>query len=333
MVGLDEDYRYVFYRLGAYLSRTFYRFCLCIQCPPFLLCIRLPEQGWGGKKQIVKVLKTLFVPYLIVCTSYLFLNAGFLYPTGDLTIMNIVRSAVYMLLGYQSVSHGIGAVAMWFVYTLMLIKLLYAVVNNIKIHGLVAILALVGAYYLRDCHASWAVQNVLVSLPFFYLGLVCRKHWGTKVNEMSIRIQNVKGENMQFKIGMVALCLALLAILVVLSAYNGFVQLYNGGFGENIFVFLLNAIIGILLMFIMSSRLSAYRPLWLHTISTGSILILAYQYIPIKAYGGIFIQPVLKAYKNNNILTFIAAILIMVAFVPLIRWAQKHVPILMGGRK
>lgn len=287
----------------------------------------------GGNEQLKKLFKTLFVPYIIVCTSYLFINSVFLYTAGDLTILNLIRSEWYMLLGYQSVSHGIGSVNMWFVYTLLLIKILYVYIRDMRIHGVIVLLSLCGAYALKDCHACWSVQNVLVSLPFFYVGMLSKNQIGDWINSSCDRLHNLRDESMAFKLLVCTFSVVATVILYLLSSCNGFVQMYDGGFGNNIFLFVLNAIVGISLMLVLCSLLIGYKPSWLLTISTGSILILAYQNIAIKAYGGIFLIGTIKEYKNNDLFTVIAAMIIMIAFVPLIRLAQKHVPIVMGGRK
>lgn len=238
-----------------------------------------------------------------------------------------------MLLGYQSVSHGIGSVNMWFVYTLLLIKILYVYIRDMRIHGVIVLLSLCGAYALKDCHACWSVQNVLVSLPFFYLGMLSKTQIGDWINATCNRFHNLRYENQTFKFLVCTYCVVATIVLYMLSSCNGFVQKYEGGFGNSIFLFVLNAIMGISLMFVLCSLLIGYKPSWLLTISTGSILILAYQNIAIKAYGGVFLIGAIKEYKNNDLITFIVALIIMNAFVPLIRLAQKHVPILMGGRK
>lgn len=238
-----------------------------------------------------------------------------------------------MLLGYQSVSHGIGSVSMWFVFTLLLIKILYVYVRDMRVHGIIALLSLCGAYALKDWHAMWSVQNVLVSLPFFYVGILSKQYLGTWINATCARIHSMRNESLSFKSLVCAYSVFATFILYILSSCNGFVQMYAGCFGNSIFLFLFNAMIGISLMFVLCSLLIDYKPSWLCTISTGSILILAYQNIAIKAYGGIFLINALKAYKNNDLITFIAAFTIMIAFVPIIRWAQRHVPIIMGGRK
>lgn len=60
---------------------------------------------------------------------------------------------------------------------------------------------------------------------------------------------------------------------------------------------------------------------------------LAFQFVPIKVYGGLMLLPHLPAYKNCDLITFIVSCLIMWAFVGFVRLVSNRAHILLGGRK
>lgn len=282
-----------------------------------------------GVTDMRKLWKGLALPYLIICLTYLIINSVFLYQNGDMSLINYLRSIVFMLAGFQNCPHGIGAVAMWFIYSLLIIKIVFTL-NDWRLLGLISLLCVVGAILCHNHSLSWSVQNVLLALPFYYLG------WLLSVNKnkaFKIITFNIKSFAKNNFIAICGLVILLSIILFFISNINGFARMYACDYGYNIGLFFCGGVLGSVIIYLVSLLLDDVYSRWVRIISVGSIVILAYQFIPIKLYGAVILFNGLVPYKNNDILTFIVSLVITCCFVYVIKLVQRFMPVIMGGRK
>ena len=274
-----------------------------------------------------KLWKGLALPYIIICLSYLIINSVFLYMNGDLSLVNYLRSIGYMAAGFQSCPHGIGAVAMWFVYTLLIIKILFMVLHDCRWLGVLSVLCILGAFICREHHLAWSVQNVLLALPFYYVGwMLANKKGFEDFTSMLIAFSH------HHSIWTIILVVVGLFACYVMGKTNGIAKMYSCNYGNSIILFYVGGFLGSFLIYIVSLLLNEIVLPWVKTISVGSIVILGYQFVPIKLYGFFMTIKQFTPYKYNDLLTLLVSILIMWSFVCIIRIIQRTFPILMGGR-
>lgn len=287
---------------------------------PLFFCI----SGFLGGVKPLK-LKPLLIPYLVICATYLILDIPWQYKEETLTIENYLRSIGYMLAGFQTTPHGVSASALWFVYTLALCKVVHCFSKKNIYSFLITLLCLVLAYITTDSHLFWSYQNVLVCYPFYYIGALAFVHCQSHIKVLCSFVQNKR-------LQCLFLICAMLLILLLVTPYNGFVMMYQCGFGHNILLFLLLSVIGIGVIFLLSVMLEKQRPSFLRIISQGNIVILAYHYLGIRIFN-IICSRVNENMMNDDILTFCIALILMVMFIPIIKSVSRYFPIIMGGRK
>ena len=125
-----------------------------------------------------------------------------------------------------------------------------------------------------------------------------------------------------------------LFILYIISPTNNVVYMIYGGFGNQFILCVLYSILGILGVYFLSVGFAhcIYKK-WMQTIGMGSIIILAFQ--------GYFIEriaprlEILTMGKNAlyEVGSIIFSIIIMLIFIPVIRFCQRYVPVVLGKRR
>lgn len=280
---------------------------------------------------IKKNLRSLIIPYLLLgCSVTIFFAMVKIY-FGAYTNDFFLNSIVSLIIGDQKGScGGVGCQALWFVYTLFLAKILSNILREKwTIQFIVAAVFLGAAQYFTirgfEFYSSYA--NLLVSYPFFLTGFYLRsakKEWIAKLTSYI----NTRFSYRQLAIG--AICLT--ALVGLISHYNGMVEMFNAKFGSNIFLFILGGIFGSMLLAIISMRFGSkdYKNV-IKTISTGSILILAWQIIFLLAIT-LTIAKSMGNLIHHGAITFILSIAIMLIFIPVIKFANIHLPFLVGYR-
>lgn len=230
--------------------------------------------------------------------------------------------------GFQTTPDGISAAGMWFVYTLVLIKLLFYIVKNKWALLFVTLFCVCLAGYLGPNESGSSFQNVLICIPFYYSGHIISSY----VKQITVFISKLK-EFVWIRCYTIISILLLICFQVAMAPKNGFVMMYLCGFGNNIIDFFIYAFTGILLMFLLSCLLNSIHPKWIYIISRGTIVILGYQYLPVNIYMHIFKVSGILKYANSDIVSCIVAVAILFLFVPIIQLVSKYFPIVMGYRK
>lgn len=122
------------------------------------------------KHCIGKCIRTLFIPYLFITAICTFIEFV-LHPFG---LNVLVIKIAYIAAGIQAFAGIAGCGTMWFVYTLILLKLLHQIIgNNIGLHRVVSIAFLCMSAILHHTIGKGfgcAITDVLLAYPCFYLG-------------------------------------------------------------------------------------------------------------------------------------------------------------------
>jgi len=201
----------------------------------------------------------------------------------------------------------------WYFYSLIIIRLIMQILPEKKwIYALLFIALSSVAIYLHliGFEVSNANVNVVVCMPFFLIGLFL-KPFKQKLNAL----QNCSLEFSLFVTSVFTVYLC--------GKYNGYVWMYLNGYGSNYVLFILGGMAGALMLYVISlwlSRLS-YRNMVL-TLSKGSILIIGLHIIVVRR----LTELPDRIWAED----LFFSILILFAFVPIVRLAELFCPVLLG---
>ena len=111
-----------------------------------------------------------------------------------------------------------------------------------------------------------------------------------------------------------------LFLVALCNTYNGYVGLFCCNYGGNLFLFLVGAIAGTVMIWALS-KLFGCSPKAINVISRGTIIILGFHKIMID---------LVWAFFTPSVFDVVFAILITLLFIPLIIAIEKYFPLLAG---
>lgn len=204
----------------------------------------------------------------------------------------------------------------WYFYSLMVMRLTMQVLPERKwAYALLFVALSSGAIYLHSTHVeiSNANTNVLVCMPFFLIGVFLKP-----LREWASSLHNYAVELVSFVIAVV--------LIVLCGNYNGYVWMYLCEYGNNYILYILGGMAGTVMLYVVSLWLSRlpYKNIMM-TLSKGSIVIIGLHIIIVRRLAE------LPNRMWGEDLLF--AVLILLAFVPMVRLVELFVPILLGRRK
>ena len=112
----------------------------------------------------------------------------------------------------------------------------------------------------------------------------------------------------------------------VVGLYNGAPWMYDATYGKNIVVFFLGGLAGTFTIFIISFFLRNIKPRPLMILSKGTIIILGFHQLFIRAYDYVPIH-YQTVYSD-----YVVSLFILLAFIPIIQLSERYCPILLGSR-
>ena len=276
-----------------------------------------------------KNFKGIVVPYFLLGFSVVLFFAVVKLYFGGYEIGYFPMSILALLAGDQNgIASGIGSQALWFVYTLFLLKVLcnYLRTNYIA-QTVTSLLCLVAAYVMAkkglNLYSSWA--NVLLAYPFFFVGFFLKNRYGTSINDFAIKRKKPYRAMALLIIGS--------CLLFALANVNGMIEMYNAKFGNDIFLFIVDGFIGTFLLGICSMLCGNKDRFGIvNNLSKGTIIVLAWQIVFLLLID-LTMARILGSYLHNDVITFIIECVIYIAFIPIIKFIKLHTPILVGYRR
>lgn len=262
-----------------------------------------------------KIFYNLLVPMFLLAAICLTIDSVLDIWHGKFEIANVLLFFPRVLIGAHT---GVGT--LWFVYTLIILKIINQFIGNTPAVYLLIFLCLpIAGITLNICDPCWngksiigssiAILNVCVAAPFFLFGI-----WFKKYN-----LQQMFSDGNKEKLFVVMSLL----LVYVCTKLNGEVWMYQNGYGRDFFLFLLGGCFGIYLVYFISRCLDRYKFKMVLAISKGTIIVLAFHTYLIKIL-------VRRFFESPSLLDFVFAFLILIAFLPIIKFVEWKVPILMG---
>lgn len=258
-----------------------------------------------------KIWYNLVIPLLLISVIDYIYYALPILNHPHYNIKNICYFPINLLLGNFS-----AVKTCWFVYTLIVIKIINQFTNRNPIKLSLFCLFLLLAYFINKYNfqkdlgiGSNSIINVLLAYPFFIIGDISKKY----IKNINCIANNNK---LLFVIFLVS-C----SLIYICGRVNGIVYMYKCSFGHNIILFLIGGLAGTSAIFVLSNIIKK-SPKYLNTIAIGSIIILGFHLR--------MITLVFKYVEHRTIFDFILAFLILLLFIPIILFVKKYLPVLIG---
>ena len=209
-----------------------------------------------------------------------------------------------------------GLDTLWFVYTLILLKIIYQFCHydRLLFALTIVLLALASIYnnsnlsgYPFFLKESNAILDLCLAYPFFAFGVLMRNY-----KEMLNALNNKHILIVLFACGLflVSLC----------GTYNGYVGLFACDYGGNLFLFLVGSFAGIVMIWALS-KLFGCAPKTIAVISRGTIIILGFHKMLIDLARTCF---------SPSIFDIVFATMITLLFIPMIFAIEYYFPLLAG---
>jgi len=203
----------------------------------------------------------------------------------------------------------------WFIYTLVIIKIINWLARTTNLMIIISILFLTGAYMIRHYLSEVSfltrpnsIIDVCTAFPFFTIGILCKQ------------INNYLSE-LKSKSTLITLFVVGLLLMVVCERFNSSNYMYMCVYGNNILLFLIGGFAGTSTIFSLSKMLHS-KPNSIVTLSKGTILILGFH--------PWFILWIRTHQPTPSLFDFLFALLIVLFFIPIILFSEKYFPIILG---
>ena len=262
-----------------------------------------------------KLWYNLVIPLLLICVLNYLIGA----VKGLLSDNYTLPANPLLFLWNMSIGLHSAVGGLWFVYTLIILKIILQFTPRAYLHLLwfvaFAVLAYVHNHYdvsLFGLHPSklvWSIPDTFVSYPFFIIGYALR-HWKEQISA--------------YRPNKYTFCWIVISLLLVFLCghHHEYVFMVVCGYGDNFLLFLLGGMAGSAFIYFLSKLLDNLRWRFITDISIGTIIILGFHGHLVKAFRSIF--------SANSPLDILFSILIVLLFVPIIRFCQSYFPLIMG---
>ena len=258
-----------------------------------------------------KLWYNLAVPMLLMATINFAYHSILQFFNGSFSTADVywfVRNVTFgMASGYDT---------LWFVFTLMLLKIIFQYCSSRKFFYSLSVVMMVLAYVYNHSDLSIlpfflkepnAVVNVCTAYPFFALGVMMR-NYKEVINALNSKAMLIS----------TFVCGLLLVNLCYM--YNGYVGMFRCDYGGNIILFLLGGIAGTVMIWALSV-LFGCAPKIVVIISRGTIIILGLHKILID---------LVWAFVTPSVLDVVFAALILLLFIPFIIATETYFPLMAG---
>lgn len=271
----------------------------------------LYRQAPDWRTCLEKNARQLLVPTLVLSILMQLEAAGRCWALGLSYELDLDWYLEYLLLGHRWCMGPC-----WFFYTFFLIRMLMQLVPRrwwLQALLLVASGAAAITEHFQGVEVSNAWTNVLVCLPPFIIGV-----WLQPLKDRLSTFRHWPAEVVLFCVSVVVVWLC--------GRYNGEVWMYLCGYGNSFLLFLLGAVAGTTLLYVLAlwlNRLSSTSVV--ETLARGSILIVGLHIVIVRR-----LTELPDRFWAEDLLF---SVFILFAFYPLTLLVQRYCPWLMGQRK
>lgn len=261
-----------------------------------------------------KLFWNLFVPMSI----FFFINIVFHFAAqilnGSFELKFLYQAPLLAAIGMHGQNYAAGGLmVMWFLYTLILCKILlqYIPAQKHKVTLVViscVFLIVAKLLYWKGIVLYNSIINVLLAMPFFTIGYLIKP-----LKEILSSIS--------FKWLLISLILGIIGVLLS-GRYNDIVMLYRCSYGSNMILCIVGALCGTVGIYSISRMLERFLPGFAGVMGAGTLVILGFHTIIIMILN--------RLIAVQGIWLYVESILIFVAFYPIIEFTKKHFGLIYG---
>lgn len=253
----------------------------------------------------------LAVPMLLMAVMNFCYHCILMAFNGSFAIVDVYWFVRNLAFGMVS-----GLDSLWFVYTLILLKIFYQFCHSDKLfYCFTAIMLALALVYNHNDYSGYpfflkepnAIIDLCTAYPFFAFGVLMRNY-----KDILNALNN--------KMVLIAAFACGLLFVLLCGVYNGYVGLYGCNYGGNILLFLVGAIAGTVMIWALS-KFFGCSPKIINIISRGTIIILGFHKIMID---------LVWAFFTPSVLDVVFAILITLLFTPFIIAIENYFPLMAG---
>lgn len=294
------------------------------------------------KEQAINIERTLLIPYaLLYIVSYLFWLPA-IFPNHPnfgvkFTFANaFLKPFMGMILGngYHTAFSSVVNLSLWFLVALMIVKMIHAILlfickgNSWAYFSCVSILVIFFLLFnkMLKIDLFFSIDSALLAFPFYAVG-----------NKLSKILLKKPSRSFSALRTLSCLFIGTFILLLVLNcaSLNGHVDIDHSLYGENLALFYLIGLLGILAIVLLSQ---CYVWKWsiIPTIANGTIIILAFHGWVTKiilACIGFGQNKIAPGSIIDPSTAIILSVTTVVAMIPLIVVVNRWFPILMGERR
>lgn len=289
----------------------------------FILC------GYLFKKEpwnvfIKKSFWNLIVPMMLL----LIINAVYKSLVNSWGFLSFIKVIIRSMAGYQGENYAFGGLgALWFVYTLIVCRLIIQVILN-TVHKRIILLItiflfLIACVIYNRIEVSPYLQfnsivNALLALPFFSIGFllsfykerICSLHMGIKT---------------------VLLFMVSVILVYLCGNHNGLVYLYKCSFGRYLSLCFLGGMAGVYGLFFLSRLCEicfGHRKA-IEILGQGTIIILGLHVILLSLLTELRFS-LFPGENGSGFDRYLLSLLILLVFIPINIFCKRYLPILFG---
>lgn len=261
-----------------------------------------------------KLFWNLFAPMSI----FFLINTMFQFAAkilnGSFELKFLYQAPLLAAIGMHGQNYAAGGLmVMWFVYTLIMCKILlqYIPASNQKVTLVVlscVFLIIAKLLDLKGIVLYNSIVDTLLAMPFFTVGYLIKPY---KDNLSSI---SIKWLPFLLIIGVIGVLLS--------GRYNDIVMLYRCSYGSNMILCIVGALCGTVGIYSISRMLERYLTGFASVMGAGTLVILGFHTIIIMILN--------RLIAIQGIWLYAESLLIFVAFYPVIEFTKKHVSVLYG---
>lgn len=314
----------MFLIIAGHLSVPGNRFIYVFSVPSFFILsgFLFKKEPWSD--HLKKTFWNLFIPMM----ALLLINLVYRAIANDWGLIPVGKVILRSLAGYQGQNYAYGGLgALWFVYTLIVSRLLMQLICSLPAYVQKTVLALVNTVFLIGCviynHHEVSpylqfnsIVNVLLAFPFFSIGFL--------LTPFKERISS-------FPLNAKTSLLFLVSIIIILicGKVNGLVYLYMCSYGDFLSLCLLGGTVGFYFLLFLSKigETLIGGNIIIDSLGQGTIIILGLHVMLMT-----WLKNIRSALWNTEygFDLYFLALLTLLAFVPINLFFKRYLPILYG---
>lgn len=259
------------------------------------------------KIELERVCQSLVIPY-----SVLFILREFIYLLEGKQVVWLDQLGGF-LLGFQSVHQECVIGPLWFVYTLAIVRIENSLIKKYNINPIMTFVVslLLCFCYNRFCSQSYdsAIINTLLALPFFQIGVICKKEYNRWHN---------------YRVNKYIYILSLL-LLIDIWIINGAPMLYQCHYGVSLTMLFIGSLLSTYILYQLCTSELVERLCQINTIksiveyiSKGNIVILAFHVFIIETIVSNF-----AVNTHDPFISFFFSLIIISVFIPIVYLINK----------